>query len=1068
MRSKFKWIFTLLVALTLQFSYAQMKTVSGVVSDEGGPLPSANVVVKNASGRGVQTDLDGTYQIQVSAGEVLEFSYVGLKTKTVAVGASNTINVVLESDSLLDDVIVVAYGTQKKEALTGSVAEVKAEELTKVTAGSVTQGLVGKVAGVQVFNSNGMPGENATIRMRGIGSLNGVSSPLYVVDGVPFNGNIASINNNDIESMTFLKDAAAAALYGNRGANGVIIITTKRGKKEKTNVNIDSRAGFASRAVKEYDIITDPGQYYEAYYTQLYNTQHWAGLGQTPAQVAQTAANDLITGANGLNYNIYSGNGIADNAIINPATGKLNSGLGDYNWNEDWNDYLFGDGFFTQSTLSVSGGTENTNYYLSSGYEKNEGYAANSAFEKITSRLSIDTKINERIKIGGNMGYALTNQNKPDGWDGGTTFSSPFFFSRAIAPIYPVRAYDFNGNPIINANGEHIYDDGTGANGMSPTRPFGSLQHPYATAINDVKKYTRDNLFGVGYFDFNIIDGLKFTANVSADLTYLYNSELDTPLYGDAVDAGGRADTGYSRSFAFTAQQLLNYNKSFGDHNVEVLLGHETMDWDYSYASISRSKLFLPNNPSINLAQVMTGDEGGFYGYNLEGFFARANYNYDNKYYINGSFRRDGSSRFHPDNRWGNFYGIGAAWRISQEKFMENVSWVNELKLKGSYGEQGNDRLGTASYFYAPYTTHYSITATTDTSLPFQFGGIFLGNKDITWETTKTSNFGFDASLFNRRLNVEVEYFHKKITDMLFMRPVSLTSGFSEKPENIGDMENKGIEVTISGDIISTENFRLGANFNGTSYKNKILKLPTNGLLNNRIVNGSIVYEEGGSAYNWWLREYVGVNPVTGNAIFNSNNIDVTYDDAGNVIAEEVIPGYLEGALTARAYNIGKSALPDVYGGFGLNAEWKGFDVSIDFAYQMGGWGYDSVYLSLFAAGRGESLHSDYVNTWTVDNPTATLPRMAIDDPTGNYSGTLALIKSDYLSIQNISLGYSLDQKTIERLGLTKMRFYGLCDNVALFSKRQGYDPRLAGIQGVSGYQYSLLRTISLGVNLAF
>lgn len=1051
MRSKFKWIFTLLLAFSMQFSFAQEKTVTGVVTDKLGPLPGANVVVKGTT-NGVQTDFDGKYSIKAKSGDVLEVSFTGYDKKTVTVGAANSYNVVLSEGVALEEVVVVAYGTQKKEALTGSVAVIKSEEVAKITTGNVTQGLVGKVAGVQVSNGTGMPGDGATIRIRGIGSVSVATPPLYVVDGVPFYGNVNSINNQDIESMTILKDAAAAALYGSRGANGVVIITTKKGKNKNSAVSIDTRSGFAARAVKDYDFIKNEAKYYEAYYQGLKNT-YMFNVGQDAATASQNAVNNLITGDQGLQYNAFN---TPNNQLIDPSTGRFTGGSLKYN--EDWSDYLFGDGFFTQTNMSVSGGNENTTHYFSLGYEKNDGYVVNSGFEKITSRLRVDTKISDKFKIGANFGYAHTTQDYLDGYTGGTTYSSPFYWIRAVAPIYPVRAYDFAGNPIINSLGTHIFDDGTGADGLSPIRPFGALQHPYATAVNDYKRTVVDNLFTSAYLDYTILDGLVFSYTITGELTNTLDWSADTLLYGDAVGAGGRVTNQTNRQFSFTNQQLLKYNKRFGKHGLDLLVGHESLDRRNDYVSASRSKLLF-DSPYVDQAAVNQGNSGGGSDYALEGFLSRVGYDYDNKYFLAFSARRDGSSRFHPDERWGTFYGASAGWRISQESFLRDVSWINELKLKAGFGQQGNDQLG----YVAPYLTPYTINYTTDTTLPISWTvGSYLGNKKIKWETSTNMNIGFETRLFDNRLNIEVEYFKKEIKDMLYNRPTSVAlTGFAVSPENNGDMYNKGFEVTMSGDVIRTDDWTVSLNVNATTYKNVITKLPSNGKLNNWQANGNFILEEGGSIYDFYMRDFAGVNPVNGAALFWTDPVQ------GNDPYERV--ELTENYAEARQYRIGKSAIPDVYGGFGFNVAYKGFDLGVDFAYQLGGYSSDGVWLTGMSLAPGGGLHSDFSKTWTPDNTSASLPRVDVDDPKQYYSGSsMSLIKSDYLSIQNISFGYTFDTKVANKLGLNRLRFYGLTDNVHLWSKRQGFDPRQSGITGASGNTYSLLRTVSFGVNLEF
>ena len=1054
MKLKLTWLLTLFMAFVMQFSFAQEKTVTGTVTtaDDGLPLPGASVVVKGTS-RGQQTDFDGKYAIQVSQGDVLVVSYVGMKTAQVTIGAGSTYDVALELDNALDEVIVTAYGSQKKESIAGSIGEIKSEEIAEITAGNVLQGTVGKVAGVQVFNNSGMPGDGPTIRMRGIGSINASSAPLYVVDGVPFSGDVASINSQDIESMTFLKDASAAALYGNRGANGVIIITTKKGKFQKVSITLDTKAGFSSRGVKEYDIMDSSKEYYERYYQSLKNSLMFGSANLSEADASVAAANGIIDGEDGLAYNNY---GVPNDQLIDPATGRLNPNANMLYSGGDWDDYLFGSGFFSSTYVSVSGGNEKTSQFFSLGYDKNEGYVVNSGLEKITSRLKVDSQITDRLKVGGNLNYSHLTQDYLDGYTGGSTYSSPFFWTRTVAPIYPVLLYDNDGNPVYNTRGTHIFDDGTGNGGQPnvPVRPFGALQHPFATATNDIKEYLTDNLYASAFAELKLLEGLKFTYVVTGDLFSRGDRSMDTPLYGDAVNTGGRVGYSSARTMAFTQQQLLNYNKSFGNHNFDFLLGHETLDRRTDVVSAGRSKMLFPTG-YVDQAAVIQYANGYGTSYALEGFFARMNYDFSNKYFLNASIRRDGSSRFHPDNRWGTFYGLGAAWSVSSESFMENVTFIDNLRLKASFGEQGNDNLGIE----LPYLDQYSVTATTDASIDVpSFNLVALGNKEITWETNTNFNVGFDVSMFNNRVSLEAEYFERKVTDMLYQKPLPVSSGFSTQPENIGDMQNTGFEATLGIDIVRSEDFNLNFNANATHYKNKITKLPFNGFENNQIIAGAYIRQEGGGIYDYYMREFAGVNPNNGAATWYM-------DDPNNEGQKIITEDYSE----ATRYDIGKSALPDVYGGFSFDINYKAFDLGIQFAYQLGGYSYDGVYMSLLAADRGENYHRDANVSWTPANTTAKLPRIDVGDPKDFYStSTLGLTKSDYLSIQNLSLGYTFKPDVVETIGLSSLRVYSLVDNVNIWSKRQGYDPRSGGVTGASSNNYSLLRTVSFGVNVKF
>ncbi len=1050
MRSKLKWTLALFTALVVQVSFAQEKTLSGVVSESGMPLPGVTVIIKGTQ-NGTQTDLNGKYSLKVNPGDVLEFSFIGLKDAIYTVGTANAHNLnMLADEALLEEVVVTAYGTQSKSSVAGSMGVVKAEEIAKTSASNAVQGMVGKVAGVQVINNNGMPGEPPVVRFRGVGSINASSQPLYVVDGVPYSGDVAAINNNDIESMSFLKDASAAALYGNRGANGVIIITTKKGKAGESKVTFSTKVGISQRAAKEYDIMKSPQEYYEGYFTALRNTYMNSSKPLSYEDASIAASQNLIDGSQGLGYNNYN---VPNDQIIDPATGRLNPNA-KLLYSEDWNDYLFKEGLFTQTHLSISGGNDKTTHLFALGYEKNDGYVVNSGLEKITARVNVDTKINDTFKFGTNLGYTHMNQQYLDGYRGGSTYSSPFFWTRKIAPIYPVHAYDNQGQIIRDAEGNAMYDDGSGEV-TGKARPYGDYQNPYATAINDYKRIVSDNLFANAYVEATLFDGLKFKYTVTGDLYSTMDRSMDTPLYGDAMKPNGRAQFENYRQMSVTQQQLLTYNKWFGDHSFDVLLGHESLERKSDNVYVHRTNLLFPDSPFLNHAAVLVDGEGGNKTYTLEGYFARLNYGYNNKYYVNASIRRDASSRFAPGANWGTFYGVGAAWRISQENFLKDVSWIDELKIKGSYGEQGNDRLlnpDTGLELVNPYQDSYVVITSLDPNAPISVKKTFAGNRDVTWETNKNLNIGFEGAFFNSRLNVEAEYFERKVSNMLFMLPRPAQHGFSLVPMNTGDMNNIGVEFTVDGDIIRTEDVRLNLFANFTNYKNKVTALPSG----RDIIDGIYIQREGESLYTYRLKEFLGVNPENGNSQFVK--VDA---DTGN---REVTEVWDEATYQV----IDKNALPKMYGGFGFKLDVKGFDLGVDFAYQLGGYGYDSGYMQAFVPDAGQNLHRDFSKTWTPDNKTASMPRVDVEDPLNNYgTSTLGLIKSDFLSLQNITLGYNFDKTVLDALRLDGLRVYANVDNVALWSKRQGYDPRMS-FTGRTDNRYSILRTIAFGVNLQF
>lgn len=938
----------------------------------------------------------------------------------------------------IEEVVVVAYGTQKKESLTGSVAEVKAKEIKEITAANVVQGLTGKVAGVQVMSNNGLPGTNPTVRFRGIGSINGVSDPLYVVDGVPFTGSVSAINNQDIESISFLKDAAASSLYGNRAANGVVIITTKKGKKGRAQYNLDLKAGVAMRGIPEYNISNSPSEYYQYYYNILKNG--FVDGGSTQAQAHTKALAGLISGDQGLGYNVTN---VANSQLID-ANGNFNPDA-KIMYQEDWKDFLFKEGFYSNTHFSASGASDNSTYFYSLGYESNDSYMVNSRWEKITGRMKVESKLGDRLKFGGNLGYSFMEQNAPDGFDGSTAYSNPFQWSRYVAPIYPVHAYDNNGNLLYRANGDVAYDDGTGT--IAPNvRRYGALQNPYATALYDIKKRKINQIFAGGFGTFTILDGLDFTYKLTGEFYNQRANSFDTPLYGDAVNPNGRLYNWNNNISSLNQQQLLEYNKKFGGFSLNVLAAHETYKRNQDYLETHHVNGLLTNSVYGDMYATLV--ESSNYGvpYTLESWFGRLNLDYQGKYFLTGSARRDGSSRFHPDNRWGNFYSVGGSWIVSKEDFFQN-NVVNFLKLKASYGEVGNDNLG----YSFPYLDLYEVVQTTQTSDVISYNQVFKGNPDITWEKNKNFNAGLELGLFNNRITIDAEYFKKRTNDLLFMKPLPLSQGFESMPWNIGDIENRGVEVTLGLDVIKTENFNVSLNGNATFYKNEILSLPEN-----EIVTGAYILKPGNSMYTYRLREFAGVDPTNGAALWTKVDAATGAKSTTSVYAD------------ATLLDTGITALADVYGGFGLDIRYKNIDFTAGFAYQFGGMGYDSNWMGLMGSGLGENFHKDYYKSWNADNTDASLPVMMADDPKLYYAqSTLGLIKSDYISLQNVSLGYTFNKDLIEFAGINSLRLYVLADNVNVWSKRKGYDPRMS-LTGASQSNYSPIRTISFGANISF
>ncbi len=1070
MKERVIWT-VLLFFSALYFSYAQEKTITGTVKDETGmPLPGIVVTIKGST-RGVSTDFDGNYSIKAKPNDILHFMGMGLKLVSKLVSDSTTkIDVVMEEQTEeLTEVVVMAYGVQNKASVAGSVRTIKSDEIAKSQTANVMQSLTGKAAGVQIRNTSGQPGAGSEVRFRGVGSISSSNNPLYVIDGIPYNGSVSAVSPQDIESITFLKDASANALYGSRGANGVIVITTKKGKAGKLQFSYETKVGMNTRAVPDYDIITDPREYYQLEFQRMKLGAWVADNTLTEAQAAQSAAGSLISN---LGYNIFN---VANDQVIDPATGLVNPNASILYY-DDWNKALFGTGFRQEHFVNAIYGNEKVDSYLSLGYLKEDGYVLNSGFERVTARLNTTFSLTESIKLGTNLNYAYSKQRSPQEGKESTTFSNLFSWTRNAAPIFPIYARDRYGNIKYDVNGNVIYDFGNGEtqnfDGSNTKRNYIVNMNPYATTLKNTQTNESHVVGARAFASIDFLKNFNFTYNVGYDLQADNHLRYGWEVGGDDYAHNGSISNGMRFNTTITHQQLLSWKKNLGKHSIDLMVGHESSDFlskmmaGYKTNVVISEKVFLSNATKYGYLAGYNDD------YQTEGFLSRLNYGYAEKYFLNASFRRDASSVFHPDHRWGNFYGMGIAWNVTNESFFPKNNFVNNLKLKASYGEQGNDNILYPSYVsldhrghfsysrnYKPYLTQYDITS--DANGNPSLRQAYLGNEELKWEVSKNFNAGFEARFFNR-LNLEAEYFVRAVSDMLYNFPLQPASGNPSISRNIGDMKNQGVEVTFDVDIIKNQN--LGLNFwgNATHYRNKITKLPE------PFVSSYYRFVEGKSIYTYYLREFAGVDQATGTGLWYQGSTDpITKEATGDKTTVAV-------NSQATQYLSDKTAHPDVYGGFGLNFNYKNWSFSTGFAYQIGGYVYDSVYQGLFSEGvgmgnSGHGLHRDAYNTWNFNNTTASLPRMTSSDSQQYASSDLFLTKADYLSWEEISLSYRLENESIKKLGIQDITLSLMGNNLWVWSKRQGLDPRMTAMgSGYTSNSYSLYRTISFGLNARF
>ena len=1021
---------------------AQVTKVTGlVISEEDGlPVVGASVLVKGTT-VGTVTDMDGKFMLSniPSSAKTIVVSFIGMQSQELTIKAN--MNITLKADAeVLEEVMVVAYGTAKKSSFTGSAAAVNGDKIAKMQVSSVSKALEGAAAGVQVINTSGQPGENAKIRIRGIGSFSASAAPLYVVDGMPYDEDaVNALNPADIESMSILKDAASAALYGSRAANGVVMITTKKGMADKTKVTVDARWGINTRAVPEYDIMKDQRQYVQMAWNVLAN------------QMTGAEASKELIGTIGYNPFI----GVPNDQMVS-ADGVVTSAP--LRHNDDWEDATLHNGARQEYNLSLQGGSSKTTHFLSIGYLKDEGILRNTDFERISTRANINHKVNKYIDLSGNISYARSEKNA--GQAAGASlgnYSNAFMFTQQIAPIYPVYAYDENGVQQFDENGKAIFDFGDGT--YSKRMAGFSNQNVAANSDLDVHQTLNDNFNGRGTVTINIWDGLKATANLGYDLMNQKRNDHMNQLYGDAQNVNGRTYKYNTRVETLTANQILSYNKTFSRHNIDVMAGHESYQYILDYQYSHKYNFLIIGNPEFNNAITM----GDMYSYkqehSMESFFGRVNYDFDNKYYLSASIRTDESSKFHPDHRRGTFWSVGGSWRLSQEEFLKDVEWLSNLKLKASYGTQGNDGILDiyGNMVYQPYMKQYSVS---NNNGAFSLVETYRGNKELTWEKSKNFNVGLEAGFFHNRVKVEMEYFLKNTSDMLYNMPYPISSGISYIPMNLLDMKNQGVEFTINATPIQTDDFVWNVSFNGTHYTNKITSLPEDKRESGIIHGTASLFRlmEGGSIYDIYTYEYAGVNPETG-----ASQWYMDVKDANGNITREITEDYTK----ASKYDQG-STLPDFQGGLSMDFTYKGFDLAIGTSFQIGGKVYDSMYSNFMHAGSnlGANWHKDILNSWTPNNKHTDVPIMD-GSQNSNAQSSRFFIDASYFNIRNLSLGYTFPKQWMKTIAASSARIYVSADNVALFSKRKGMDPRQY-TYGYADANYSAVRALSFGVNLVF
>lgn len=1072
MKTNLRCLLALVVAFVVSLTDmgAQTMQINGTVTDENGvPIPGVNITVGLG---GTSTDFDGRFNLIAAPNDVLEFSYIGYEARQVTVvSGQTTYDVVMTvSDNIMDEIVVVAYGTASKQSITGAVSSISTKDLEKRVVSNVTSALEGSAPGLQFNANSGAPGSSGDIRIRGFTTINGSNSPLFVIDGVPFAGNLNDLNPQDIESISVLKDAASAALYGNRASNGVILIETKGGKANSGSaLNVSIKQGFFDRSIPEYNQI-NRDQFMEVMW-QGYRNSLMSGEGMSMAEANSAASEGIVS--NYLKSNIYN----VDDDNLFTAEGKLNPAaqvLPGYLDDLDWYKGIERVGHRQEYNLNGRNSNERGGYFYSVGYLDEQGYVKTQNFNRFNARLNGTLQTTDWLKTGVTLSGSHQEINEASTGD----FLNPFIYSRNIAPIYSVHAHDLaTGEYILDDEGNKIFDDGAKSRFQYVGR------HVIWENELDKRKTVRNTLQGTIFADINFLNDFTFTIkgdlNVRNSETWRYNNAT----IGDGAGNDGRGGKDHYTYKDYTGQQLLNWGRSFGDHNLHALVGHENY-----YSTNSRTTTFkaVETFPGMmdpdNFSEILSLN-GYTDKYTLESFFGQVKYNFDNKYYFDASFRRDGSSRFAKKSRWGNFWSAGASWIITREDFITQ-KWLNDLKLKVSYGEVGDD--SGASYY--SYQALFTLDQNANRAAVYK---VQNAAADLQWETSASLNIGLEGRVFDRA-NFNLEFFDQRSRNLLFDLNMPLSTGATSTSDatatitkNIGSISNRGIELSVDVDVVKTPEWNWNIGANATWLKNKIVKLPEENR-ENGILSGNKKRVEGRGIYDFWLYKFIGVDQMTGNSLYlvddETYNVNGSNPDADSVPDEylvEVNGNY----YTTNPSSYGKkdwsgSAIPDVFGSFSTTLSYNNFSLSGIFTYSMGGKINDSSYSSMMSqSGTARAMHTDILQAWNgVPDGITENSANRIDSngvPVVNYSlsqynnatSDRFLVSGDYLNIRNVTFNYSFPKRLLQKIDLKSADIYLSAENLYTFTKRKGINPQYS-FAGSTTDQFVPYRTYSIGINI--
>jgi len=995
-----KFVAILLCAfLTVTQVAAQNKIIKGKVTEDGKkPISNASVLVKGTT-TATKTNEEGNFSITIPVnGKVLKFSSLNFEDQEVNIGSKTEINVVLVSTvSDLQQVIVTGYGTTKKATNTGSIATVKAADIENLPFSSVDKALQGKVAGLQSVASSGQPGASQAILIRGASSITASNSPLWVIDGVPVNagdasrlqttGNLLStLNPNDIESISVLKDAASQSIYGSRAANGVIVVTTKKGKSGKTKFRFDTELGQSDVAYQneKYKPL-DANEYINITREGMVNA------GYTAAQINSTVSS--LGEGNGINYN--------------------------------WYDNIMRIGQQKQYNLSAEGGNDKTTFFLSGGHFAQEGTSLNSQLKRNNVNVRITNKATDKLTIGLNLNAGNVNQRAP--LNGGA-FGNPLLSTYFLLPTYSAFKPDGSYNYVLN----------------------GGLHNTIALAELDKRFLRQTSARGSLTGEYKILDNLKFRSVYGIDYNALEEDQYNNPLHGDGLASNGRAFAYYTRYFNYVWTNTLDLQQNItrnGDLSTSTQIGYEAQK-SAGYFSSLQSQQFPP---SLSLTYPASGASpttasATISEYTFESQFASTNLNYKNRFVLSGSFRRDGSSRFSAKNRYGNFWALGATWNIDREEFMVNNTLFDQLKLRGSYGVNGNAGIGN---YDAPALYGFGFNYN---QLPGS-GPTNVGDENLTWELNKPMNIGLDFSVLKNKVNVTIDYYIRKSENLLLSVPLSSTSGFGSATRNIGSMENKGVEISLNLIPVQTKDFRWDVDFNFANNKNKITSLPGHA----DILSGNFIIREGQSLNTFFLREWAGVDIATGDPQW--------YYTDKHQASSNIYPG-------ANARILAGQALPKFFGSLTNALTYKGFNLSAQLYYNFGNQVFDTWRGYYLGSGFGATFNKvkRQLDAWRQPGDKTDVPKYVYNGNKNFNSGsTYNLNDGSFVRVRDIQLGYTLPKSYADKLKIGNANIYVRGTNLFTWvkDKNMPFDPE-QGTGSASNLNVFIPKTVTVGLSLNF